>query len=211
MIKKNIQCSLADLEKMMALRDQGRHAFDGVVSSRHCKLREDDGTVGPEMAWVIGVTGSRTAWVHIVVSPGRTTLLQAQERLRRLGDEACVVDEVTGSGKMAACKGLDHGQKQWCGGSAEDSTTVRRLRGGRDDGMGSEEVDDGAGSKEIFGRKFWQADGVSESLRGLGFAKTMQQFIYRGTTVATDISDIIGAIATENHSSDGPLPSLDCC
>jgi hypothetical protein len=122
-----------------------------------------------------------------------------------------VVDEVTGSGKMAACKDLDHGRKRRCGGSAEDSTVAWRLRGGHDDGMGSEEVDDGAGSKEIFGRKFWQPDGVSESLRGLGFAKTVQQFIYRGTTVATSISGVIGAIATENHSSDGPLPSSDRC
>jgi hypothetical protein len=30
--------------------------------------------------------------------------------------------------------------------------------------MGSREVDDSVGSKEIFGRKFGQPDGVSESL-----------------------------------------------
>jgi hypothetical protein len=39
--------------------------------------------------------------------------------------------------------------------------------------MGSGEVDDGAGSREIFGGKFWQLDGVSESLWGLEFAKAM--------------------------------------
>jgi hypothetical protein len=39
----------------------------------------------------------------------------------------------------------------------------------------------------------------------------MQRFIYRGTTVATGIINIIGAVATENHSSDGPLPSSDHC
>jgi hypothetical protein len=64
---------------------------------------------------------------------------------------------------------------------------------------------------QIFGGKFWQPNGVSESLRGLGFAETAQQFIYRGTTVATSISDVIGVVATENHSSDGPLPSSDPC
>jgi hypothetical protein len=31
---------------------------------------------------------------------------------------------------------------------------VQWLRGGLDDVVGSREVDDGAGSKEIFGRKF---------------------------------------------------------
>jgi hypothetical protein len=72
-------------------------------------------------------------------------------------------------------------------------------------------VNDGVGSREIFGGKFWQPDSVSESLRGLGFAKAMQRFIYRGTTIATGISDVIRAVATENHSSDGRLPSSTCC
>jgi hypothetical protein len=49
--------------------------------------------------------------------------------------------------------------------------------------MGSGEVNDGVGSRENFGRKFWQPDDVSESLRGLGFVKDAQQFIYKGTTV----------------------------
>jgi hypothetical protein len=52
---------------------------------------------------------------------------------------------------------------------------------------------------------------MSESLRGIGFAKAVQWFIYRGTTVAMVISDIIEVVATENHSSDGPLPSSDYC
>jgi hypothetical protein len=30
-----------------------------------------------------------------------------------------------------------------------------RLQGGLDDGLGSGEVDDGPGSKEIFNKKFW--------------------------------------------------------
>jgi hypothetical protein len=75
-------------------------------------------------------------------------------------------------------------------------TTAQRLQGGLDDGTGSGEVDDSAGSREIFGGKFWQPDGVSESLWGLGFAKVMQWFIYRGTTVATSIGDVSRAIAT---------------
>jgi hypothetical protein len=32
-----------------------------------------------------------------------------------------------------------------------------------------------------------------------------QRYIYKGTIVATGISDISRAIATENHSSDGQL------
>jgi hypothetical protein len=49
---------------------------------------------------------------------------------------------------------------------------VQKLRGGVNDGVGtgSGEVDDGESSTEIFGGKFWQFDGVSESLRGLGCA-----------------------------------------
>jgi hypothetical protein len=52
---------------------------------------------------------------------------------------------------------------------------------------------------------------VSESLRGLGFVNAAQRFIYRGTIVATSISDVIEAVATENHSSDGLLSSSDHC
>jgi hypothetical protein len=50
-----------------------------------------------------------------------------------------------------------------------------------------------------------------ESLWRLGFGKVTQRFIYRGTTIATGISDVIRVVATENHSSDGPLPSSDRC
>jgi hypothetical protein len=67
------------------------------------------------------------------------------------------------------------------------------------------------GSMEIVSRKFWQPDDVSESLCGIGFAKAVQRFIYRGTTIATVISDIIRVVANENHSSDGLLPSSDHC
>jgi hypothetical protein len=52
--------------------------------------------------------------------------------------------------------------------------TAWRLHGGLDDGMGSGEVDDNKGSREVFDGKFWQPDGVSESLQGLGFAKAAQ-------------------------------------
>jgi hypothetical protein len=88
---------------------------------------------------------------------------------------------------------------------------VRRLWGGLIDGMGSVEVYDSTGSRENFGGKFWQPDGVSGNLWGLGFAKAMQWFIYRGITVAIGISDVSAAIATENDSSDVSLPSSDCC
>jgi hypothetical protein len=77
--------------------------------------------------------------------------------------------------------------------------------------MGSREVDNGVGSKENFDRKFWHPDGVSESLRGLGFAKVTQQFIHRRTAVAMDIGDISRTIATENHSSNGRLPLAARC
>jgi hypothetical protein len=112
---------------------------------------------------------------------------------------------------MVALKDLDRGQERWCGGSREFSTMAWRLRAGLDDGTGSGEVDYGMCSRKIFGKKFWQPDGVSESLRGLGFAKATQWFIYKGTAVAMGISDIIRSVATENHSSNGLLPSSDRC
>jgi hypothetical protein len=50
---------------------------------------------------------------------------------------------------------------------------VWRLWGGLDDDTRSEGgVNDGAGSRETFGGKIWQPDSMSESLQGLGFAKT---------------------------------------
>jgi hypothetical protein len=58
--------------------------------------------------------------------------------------------------------------------SGEDLTMTWRLWGGLDDGTGSREVHNGAGSREIFGGNFWLLDGVSESLRGLGFANATQ-------------------------------------
>jgi hypothetical protein len=141
--------------------------------------------------------------VQSAVGSGRTMLLQAQERRRRLGDNACVVDSVTSSGRgrwrhirASIMVGNDGAEAPW--------RTRRWCRG-------SGEVDDGVGSSEFFCEKFWQLDSVSERLRRLGFTKATQRFVYRGTTVATCISDIIGAVATENHSSDGPLPSSCHC
>jgi hypothetical protein len=78
-----------------------------------------------------------------------------------------------------------------------------RLQGGLNDDMGSRKVDDGAGSREIFGRKFWQPYGVSESFRGLGFARDTQWFIYRRIIVATGINDVSRAVAIGKHSSIG--------
>jgi hypothetical protein len=88
-----------------------------------------------------GVAGSGTAW-------GR--------RHHRLGDSACVVDGVTGLGRgrwrciWRARPGL--------------GTTARRLWGGHDEGMGSEEVDDSMSSREIFNGTFLQPNGMSENL-----------------------------------------------
>jgi hypothetical protein len=67
-----------------------------------------------------------------------------------------VVDGITGlgQGRWRRIKG----PRPWLG------MMMRRLCGGFDDGMCSGEVDDGAGSREIFGEKFWQPDGVSENL-----------------------------------------------
>jgi hypothetical protein len=88
---------------------------------------------------------------------------------------------------------------------------VRRLRGGLDNSTGSGEVNDGEGCREIFGGKFWHPNGVKESLRELGFAKIVQRFIYWGTTVTTSIGEVSKVVATENHSSDGRLPSSEHC
>jgi hypothetical protein len=132
MTKKNIQCSLAGLVRMTALRAQGRCGFDGVVGSgaswgwRRHGLGEDDGAVGPGASWVDGITGLGTA---------------SGVQCRGLGDDNIVVGSGTtlrawgwclrsrwhhrlGSGKMAARKGA----QPWSG------TTTQCLRGGLDDG-----------------------------------------------------------------------------
>jgi hypothetical protein len=96
---ENIQCSLVGLERMMAMRAQGRHEFDDITGSGHRRLREDDVAVGPGMTWVIGVSGSGMVRVHSIAGSGRTTLLRAHEQRRVLGDKACVVNGVTGSGR----------------------------------------------------------------------------------------------------------------
>jgi hypothetical protein len=88
---------------------------------------------------------------------------------------------------------------------------VRRLRGGLNDGIGFEEVNNGPSSREIFDRKFWQPYGISESLRELGFPKAAQRFIYRGTTISMVMTDVSWAVDTENHSSDEWLPSSARC
>jgi hypothetical protein len=82
---------------------------------------------------------------------------------------------------------------------------VWRLQGGLDDGMGFEEVDDVTGSKKIFGLKIWQSDSVNESLQGLGFAKVVEWFIYRGTIVATSIGDVNRVVATVIRISIAPI------
>jgi hypothetical protein len=154
---ENIQCSLAGLRRMTALLAQGRHGFDGVTGSRTSwgwqrrGLREDDSV---RKAW--GCIGS-----------------QAQGGGRGLRDGTCVVVGVTvlGQWRWRRKKGLDCGREWWCRGSGEDSTMAWRLRGGLDNDMGSGELHDGVGSKEIFGGNFWQPNYISGSLRGLGFAK----------------------------------------
>jgi hypothetical protein len=71
------------------------------MSSGRRGLGEDDGTAGQGTAWVNGIAWctSGTVWVHSVAGSVRTTLLRAQKWRRVLGDEACVVDGVTGSGQ----------------------------------------------------------------------------------------------------------------
>jgi hypothetical protein len=88
---------------------------------------------------------------------------------------------------------------------------VWRLLGVLDDDTGFGKLEHGADSREIFSRKFWQPDGLSESLQGLVFAKVVQRFTYRGTTITTGIGDISKAIAIEKHSSNGWLPSSTHC
>jgi hypothetical protein len=85
MTKKNIKCSHAGLGRMMALRAQGQRRFDDIVGSRHHVIGEDNVLAGSgTMSWAWG-------W-----------RLRGQ-RHHRLG-----------SGKMAACKGLDHGrERRW--------------------------------------------------------------------------------------------------
>jgi hypothetical protein len=83
---------------------------------RRCGLKDGAGLTA---SWALDVAGSgrtTTLWtrgghissaswaqkrrrVHNVVGSGRTTLLQARERRRGLGDEAYIVDGATGPGQ----------------------------------------------------------------------------------------------------------------
>jgi hypothetical protein len=126
----------------------------------------DDGTVGQGTARVDGIVSSGTALgaQHCGLKNG----------VAGLGTMLKGLDGVTASGwgRWWCVKGFNRGQERRHGGSGEDMTTARRLLGGHDDGTSSTgEVDDEAGSGDIFGRKFWRLDGVCESLRGLWFAK----------------------------------------
>jgi hypothetical protein len=62
MTKKNIQCGLADLGRMTALRAQGRRGFNDIMGSRRRGLGEDDDAMGLGMMRVIGVVGSGMVW-----------------------------------------------------------------------------------------------------------------------------------------------------
>jgi hypothetical protein len=48
---------------------------------------------------------------------------------------------------------------------------------------------------------------VSKNLRGYGFAKYAQHFIYRGTTSGTGVGDVTRLVDTEDHSSNGRMTS----
>jgi hypothetical protein len=77
--------------------------------------------------------------VHNIASLGRMTLLHTQEWCRRLGDDGCVVDGITGSGlgrwrHIRASPMVRNNDaespgrtRRWRGGSGEDSTTAWAL------------------------------------------------------------------------------------
>jgi hypothetical protein len=175
----------------------------GSMTSWALGHRGDDGTAGLGTTLVNDVVGTTMAWGAQRHGLREDDVVAGSRTASRDWDDACMVDGSTGSGQGR----WQHikGPQSWSG------MTVWRLQGGLDDGTGSGKVDDGAGSREIFGGKFWQPDGVSESLWELGFAMAAQQFIYRGTRVATGRGDIIKTVATENRSSDGRLPSSSRC
>jgi hypothetical protein len=120
---KIIQCCVVGLGRMTSLWAQGQRGFDGVADSGCRRLGEDDGTKGMGMARVIGVTGSWIAWGAQRHGLGRMTLLRAREWHHGLGDEACMVDGVTGSGTLALW--ASGRTRQWRGGSGEDLTMAR--------------------------------------------------------------------------------------
>jgi hypothetical protein len=172
--------------------------FDSVVGSRalygwqHRGLREDNDVAGPETMRVDGVVGSRTTLrAHRrglrednVVVGSRTVswawgrCLCGRRRLR------------LGSGKMTSHRGA----RPWMG------NTARRLRGELDDGAEasgkSRQWHRFRGSQRWyrlhgnFCYKIWQPDCVSESIRGLWFAKVAQRFIYWRITIAMSTSDV---------------------
>jgi hypothetical protein len=83
MTKKNVQCSLVGMGRMMALRAQGRHGFDSVPCPETSRgrqrhgLGEDDGAVGPGMVQVNNIMAREWCPVHNIVGLGRTMLLWA--------------------------------------------------------------------------------------------------------------------------------------
>jgi hypothetical protein len=95
MTKKNIQyCSLAGLGRTTTLWDQGQRRFNGIEGSGRTTALQAQGWRGSTASWA-------QEWhqVHSVAGSGRTMLLRAQERRRGVGDGACVVDGITGSGR----------------------------------------------------------------------------------------------------------------
>jgi hypothetical protein len=122
-----------------------------------------------------------------------------------LGDDDGIVGMTASPARVREDGDAYRGARSWSG------TIVQRLRGALDDSVGSREVDDGAGSREVFSEKFWQPDNVSESLRGLGFVKVTERFIYRGTISSTGTGDVSRPIATKDHSSDRLLPPSAHC
>jgi hypothetical protein len=102
----------------MVSRAMGHHGDNGVAGSRRR-------TTLQTQRWHRSMASWAREWrgVHSITGSGRMTLLRAREWRRRLGDGACVVNDITklGKGRWRCVKGLDHGWELWHGGSGEDS------------------------------------------------------------------------------------------
>jgi hypothetical protein len=117
MTQQNIQyCTIVGLGRTMVLHAQGRHGFDGVVGSGRTMALLAKGQHGSMVS-----RARERHRVHNVVGSRRTTLLQAREWHHGHGDDACMINGVTDSGR-------GRGTRPW------SRTTAQRLRGGLDDG-----------------------------------------------------------------------------
>jgi hypothetical protein len=148
------QCSISK-SRFVGRNDKQKYTMSPRIW-RRCRLRDNMGSTASRALDVVGSgrtmvlqargrCGSMASWAweqckeHNIAGSGRTMLLQAQEQRCGLGDDAYVVDGVTGSGRRTWWRvrattlvgniGAEAPRRTqwWRGGFGENSTTVWAL------------------------------------------------------------------------------------